>query len=139
MKVSSCGVILTDGEVLLSIIPWGKKTQRDIPKGRADPGERPVDTAIREAREETGLVLSEDELIDLGSFEYTEFKDLHVFLCYREKLPSLSLFTCESYFMNEFGKDVPEAVGYEYLQFTDSKFYFKLQRILRDVKKGLTT
>jgi len=137
MKVISCGVILTDGEVLLSIIPWGKRTQRDLPKGRMDSGEHPIETALREVQEETGLLLEADDLIDLGSFDYTEFKELHLFLCYKEHLPETRTLSCESYFRNEFGKDVPEAVGFEYLPFTDTKFYFKLQKILKDIKKGL--
>ncbi len=60
-------VIVDDGRVLVL-----RRTDRDewvLPKGHLEPGERPEDAALREAREETGL---EVRLVaPLGS---TEFK-----------------------------------------------------------------
>lgn len=76
----------------------------DVPKGRLDPGEEPLEGAKRELTEETGLSwvdvrrgsvgeLQQTELVckfsgarypivkfrDLGQHEYTKRKDLHLF------------------------------------------------------------
>ncbi len=47
--------------------PWG------IPKGAPDAGETLEQTAVRETREETGIVL-EGPLVDLGHVDYTRSK-----------------------------------------------------------------
>ncbi len=137
MKDISCGVVITNGSLLLSIVPWGKKHQRDIPKGHVEKGEEYVTTAVREVFEETGLQLNPEELDDLGHFEYTHYKDLHLFLYETEALPSISQMKCSSSFTNELGQDVLEAVGFEYLSFHDPKFYPKLQPILRSIGEAL--
>lgn len=133
MKDISCGVIITDGSVLLSIIPWGKKHNRDLPKGHVEKGESYKETALREVYEETGLRLPSEELEELGHFEYTNYKDLHLFLYKTTKLPELASLHCNSQFTNQFGQVVPEATGFEYLSFRESKFYPKLQPILRSI------
>jgi predicted NUDIX family NTP pyrophosphohydrolase len=53
--------------------PWG------IPKGAPDPGESLEETARRETREETGLVV-DGPLVDLGFVDYTRSKKrVHAF------------------------------------------------------------
>ncbi len=64
---SAGAVIVVDGRVLVL-----RRSDRDewvLPKGHLEPGERPEDAALREAREETGLDVR--LLAPLGS---TEFK-----------------------------------------------------------------
>lgn len=75
----SCGVIVMDrrGRVLLAHAT--ETTHWDIPKGQGDPDEAPVDAALRELREETGIVLAPERLKDLGRFVYRRDKDLHLF------------------------------------------------------------
>ena len=129
-KSVSCGVIITDKKVVLALQPYGKKKKRDLPKGRQEPGESYIQAAIREAREETSLNLKGELLIDIGHFNYTQEKDVHLFLCIMENLPEISSLKCESTFMNDYGKEVPEAVAFEYVSFRDPRFYTGLQPIL---------
>ncbi|MGI4982337.1 MAG: NUDIX hydrolase [Janthinobacterium lividum] len=78
-KPFSAGVVLFNerGEILLC---HATETRHwDIPKGMGDPGETPRETALREMREETGIVLAAARLSDLGKFDYRPDKGLHLF------------------------------------------------------------
>jgi len=130
----SCGVIVTDGKQLLAIQPWGKKNRLDIPKGHIDPGETEVQCAARELFEETYLTIDEKLLKPLGTFPYSASKNLSLFLYRTQSLPAISMLKCTSYFTNPYGKDVPEAVGFEYASFEDSRFYESLKPLLRKVQ-----
>lgn len=44
------------------------ETCPEIPKGGIDAGETPEQAAVRELKEETGLIISESDLIELGHF-----------------------------------------------------------------------
>lgn len=139
MKKTSCGVILTDmkGDRLLSIVPWGHKQSLDIPKGPLEEGEYPVSCALRELREETGIVLRASELTDLGVFTYTAEKRLRLFLYRTNKLPDVAELKCISMMSNPISPEmppVPEAVGFELAFFEDPRFYKSLQPVLRRVK-----
>src|SRR5512139_1313623 len=45
--------------------PLGR-TLLELPRGFGDPNETPVDTAVRELREETGVLVGADRLVPLG-------------------------------------------------------------------------
>ena len=47
------GVVINDGKMLLLDRP--QRNEMRLPKGHIEPGEEPVETALREVREETGL------------------------------------------------------------------------------------
>ena len=78
-RTVSCGVIVLDpnGRVLLAHAT--ETSHWDIPKGQGEPGETPMEAALRELREETGIVLAPERLVDLGQFAYRPDKDLHLF------------------------------------------------------------
>ena len=141
--VTSAGVIITDGENILGCIPFGrgKKIENglDIPKGHIEEGESPLDAAIRECREETGIVFNPSRLEDLGLFNYKPQKNLHVFLA-KMPMPEVSSLKCTSY-MDMYGKKVPEMIGYKIVPLTEiSKFFFKdLVKILLGVLDTTTS
>lgn len=94
-KPTSCGVIITDGKVILLGHSTGNR-HWDIPKGSMDGGETVIETALRELEEETSIVLTSDEISDLGHHEYTPRKDLHLFLYKTDALPPIQDIVCTS-------------------------------------------
>ena len=134
---TSCGLILTDKTKLLALIPWGRKSSLDIPKGLLEEGEDLKACVIREVYEETGLGISNYPLKDLGVFKYQSDKQLHIFMLITKKLPSIKSMRCKSKFKNQWGVLVPEVIGYEYVLFDEPRFFKSLQPILSAVKKTL--
>ena len=55
LKETSYGGVVVRGDEVLVITPIGKRRVTGLPKGGANPGERPEETAAREVREETGV------------------------------------------------------------------------------------
>jgi 8-oxo-dGTP pyrophosphatase MutT (NUDIX family) len=78
-RVLSCGVIVLDRDGRVLLAHATETTHWDIPKGQGEPGEAPIDAALRELVEETGIVLAPERLKDLGRFLYRRDKDLHLF------------------------------------------------------------
>lgn len=75
-----------DGRLeLLTIVPRGTRFL-GLPKGGANPGERPEETATREVREETGTTVTVVEPLGQVSYWYRPrgrrtHKTVHFFLC----------------------------------------------------------
>lgn len=138
---TSCGVIITDGKKLLAVVPWGKPSSRDIPKGELDDtDEYAVSCAVRELREETGIVLRASALQPLGVFNYTTEKKLQLFLHRVSRLPDISKCRCTSLMSNPIHKGlkpVPEVVGYELIEFSDPRFYKSLKPVLQQIQNML--
>jgi len=112
----SCGLVLLneDGDVLLA---HATETRHwDIPKGAAEPGESCRDTALRETREETGLVLDSHALIELGRFPFRRDKELHLFATrLRRADVALDTLTCTSMFNSyHTGRLIPEMDAYRW-------------------------
>ncbi|MFT0733562.1 NUDIX domain-containing protein [Ralstonia wenshanensis] len=112
----SCGLVLLneDGDVLLA---HATETHHwDIPKGAPDPGENDRDAALRETREETGLVLDSHALIELGRFPYRRDKELHLFATrLRRAEVALDTLTCTSMFNSyHTGRLIPEMDAYRW-------------------------
>lgn len=104
---TTCGVIITDGIKMLICHPTNGKFW-DIPKGRLDPGEEVRDCAVRELREETGLICSvPNDLVDLGLHDYKATKRLHLFRWDVPEMPDPSVLVCTSHF-DWYGKSLPE-------------------------------
>lgn len=112
----SCGVLVVDaaGHLLLGHVTHTPRW--DIPKGLQDPGESAVEAAVRELREETGLVVPPDALSDLGRFDYRRDKALHLFrLDVDAELPDLASLACTSTFPHRTtGKPTPEMDAYRW-------------------------
>ena len=104
---TSCGVIVTDGRVLL----LGHATHSprwDIPKGMAEPGESFIAAAARELDEETGLQAPIAALRDLGVHDYLPGKDLALFTWRPATMPVPERLVCRSTFVLPNDKILPE-------------------------------
>jgi putative (di)nucleoside polyphosphate hydrolase len=116
VKALSCGILVFNpqAEVLLchatGTFVW------DIPKGGGDAGESPLETAIRETAEETGLRFAPADLLDLGHFNYRPAKDLHLYAALRDRFDAASCH-CSSRFRDVWGRSRPEMDGYEWTAF----------------------
>jgi len=87
-----------------SLPPW-------VPKGEIDRGEKPLDAAMREFREETGMEPPDSELLDLGQFEQSKRKRIVIWAAEGDLDPSkLESITFELEWPPNSGKkiDVPE-------------------------------
>ena len=116
-KRLSCGVvILNPGRELLLCHVTGQN-HWDLPKGGIDPGETPLQAALRETREEAGLWLDADTLVDLGRFRYTNKKNLHLFATCMPRIDLKDL-RCESRYLDRYsGRQLPEMDGYGWFGF----------------------
>jgi 8-oxo-dGTP pyrophosphatase MutT (NUDIX family) len=118
MKVPdvSCGTLVVDGGGRLLLGHVTHTPRWDIPKGLQDPGETPLAAAMRELREETGLVFSADAFRDLGRFDYRRDKVLHLFrVDVGAMLPDIGHLTCTSMFPHHAtGAPTPEMDGYRW-------------------------
>jgi 8-oxo-dGTP pyrophosphatase MutT (NUDIX family) len=95
---TSCGTLVVNarGQIILGHVSM--TNHWDIPKGRQELGELPLQAAMRELWEETGLQLSEDFFEEIGNFAYRPGKRLHLYKAYVaaaiEDLGGLRCCTC---------------------------------------------
>lgn len=74
----------------------------DIPKGHIEAGESPLEAAKRELKEETGIVLPDDqEIYEIGHVHYNSSKGLHLFST--ELDVDLNSLHCDSTFVDSYG------------------------------------
>lgn len=113
MKLS-CGFLIRDRKTkkFLGCLPTGtrkaEKNCYDIPKGCIeDERENYIDCALRELKEETGLVQSDLYNISRwGLLKYLKWKNLYLF--YAEADIDLNKLKCTSMFVDKDGKEKPE-------------------------------
>lgn len=134
MKIKyTAGVIITDRTKFLACLPFMNKDvigKYDLPKGRPNDGELPSETAVREVREETGIVLDEKQLVFLGHFTYNREKDLKLYLYVMQSLPELSELVCTSMVSMENKEPFPEVKAYKYLSKTEIDYLFVKQAVI---------
>ncbi len=118
---TSCGVLIVNefNEIFVGHSTGNKFF--DIPKGMLDEGEIPIDCAIRECQEETSIILTKEELKDLGLFKYNKEKNLHLF--FTEVMKSsidLNSLVCTSMFEHYYTKKlVPEVDSFKWIGFNE--------------------
>ena len=114
----SCGiVVVTPARELLLCHVTGQR-HWDLPKGGIHAGETPREAALRETVEETSLVFAPDALVDLGRFEYTAKKDLHLFAAVSAALDPQTL-SCASHFVERgSARMLPEMDGFGWFAFS---------------------
>jgi len=89
----------------------------DLPKGGIHANETPLQAALRETVEETGLALSPADALDLGRLAYTAKKDLHLFAFLSERFDT-RLLRCDSVFIERVsGRPRPEMDGFGWFDF----------------------
>ncbi|MGI4720544.1 MAG: NUDIX hydrolase [Janthinobacterium lividum] len=112
----SCGTLVVNPRRELLLCHVTGTARWDIPKGLRDPGETELEAALRELREETGLLFEPGALRELGPFAYRRDKRLHLFMarCGPE-LDSLDHLHCSTTFPHHVtGRPLPEMDGYRW-------------------------
>jgi len=146
MKAISCGVIIIDTNTnkLLACHPSRHSYADgnwDIPKGHVEHYEEHIDTALRELWEESGIILKREDLFDCGMFEYTKYKDLHVYVA--KTSVDLSKLYCSTYFKTD-GIEVKEVDNYKLIDYMSVDTYYKSLRpivkfcLMEYIKSGNT-
>lgn len=112
----SCGVLVVNPAGKLLLCHVTNTAHWDIPKGMQDPGEGTLETAMRELREEAGLVFDAERFIDLGGYAYRPDKRLHLYMVRAgEDLGSLEALACTSFFPHPAtGRPTPETDGFRW-------------------------
>ena len=113
----SCGVLILNPQCELLLCHVTGQNHWDLPKGGIDVGETPLQAALRETVEETGLQLAADTLVDLGRFKYTAKKNLHLFATHMPRF-ALAGLRCDTHYLEaRSGRQLPEMDGYGWFEF----------------------
>ena len=135
---TSCGVVIVDPARNVFVCRATGKPRWDLPKGLPEAGEPALDAAVREAREEAGLVLEPERLADLGVFAYLPAKRLHLYgLRVGAAAFDLAACRCRSTFIHRTtGRPCPEVNGYGWQPLDDLEGWCgpNLARVLRAVE-----
>jgi len=116
MKKLSCGILLLNPQAELLLCHATGQATWDLPKGGGEPGETPLHTAVRETEEETGLLVPEAALTDLGRQPYTARKDLHLFALLVQPVDTAHC-VCRSLFRSPHGVLLPEMDAFAWVPF----------------------
>lgn len=134
----TCGVLVTDGTRVL--IGHATRTPRwDIPKGLADPGEDHAGAAVRELREETGLLVPPGDLHPLGLHPYLRNKDLVLFAWHPPAMPDPATLSCASLVTRPGHAPFPELDRFAVLPWDEAMSHLtpNLARVLAPLRPDL--
>ncbi|MES2148393.1 MAG: NUDIX hydrolase [Pseudomonadota bacterium] len=112
----SCGTLVVNREGQLLLCHVTDTAHWDIPKGMQDAGETTLEAAMRELREEAGVVFEAGRFEDLGQFDYRRDKRLHLYRVQAgDDLGALEQLACTSFYAHHVtGAPTPEADGYRW-------------------------
>ncbi len=116
MKRISCGIVVVNPARELLLCHATGTSHWDIPKGGMDPGETPLETALRETREESGLLFDRGDVVELGGFRYRRSKSLHLFATLTERFDA-GRCRCTSHYVDGWGRRRPEMDGFAWTSF----------------------
>lgn len=116
-KRLSCGVVIVNPHRELLLCHVTGHDHWDLPKGGRNPGETPLQAALRETTEETGLHLAPRALLELGRFAFSAKSDLHLYATLMPRIDVAGLF-CDSHFhVRGSDRHLPEMDGYAWFSF----------------------
>ena len=69
MEVKSCGFLILRGQPVREFLLMRHADRWDLPKGHVDAGETEMQCALRELREETGILATDIDILDGFRFE----------------------------------------------------------------------
>lgn len=112
----SCGTLVVDAAHRLLLGHVTHTPRWDIPKGMQDPGETLLEAAMRELREEAGLVFAPERFVEIGRIDYRRDKALHLYrVDVGDALCALDGLRCTSFFPHRTtGRPTPEMDGYRW-------------------------
>ena len=113
----SCGTVIVTGSRELLLCHVTGQRHWDLPKGGIHDGESPLEAALRETREETGLVIDPAAVLDLGQREYTGKKDLHLFALASPRIDPAQLHCVTCFVERGSGRERPEMDGFGWFAF----------------------
>lgn len=121
MKTLTCGTFITDGKHVLLGHSSGNPFW-DIPKGKIEEGETPIEAAIRECKEEFNYDLDPSNMVDIGKFSYNKKKNIHLFVYVVDEFPDLKDLKCTS-FCNVGETPKLEIDGYRLIKVDDTRHH----------------
>lgn len=116
MKALSSGILVLNPRSELLLCRATGTYAWDIPKGGGQPGEAPMDTALRETAEECGLRFAPQQLLELGRYAYRPTKDLHLYAVLVDGVDAADC-RCSSHFTDLWGRRRPEMDAFEWTAF----------------------
>lgn len=121
MKQSAGTIIVNENlEILMGHVTNSMPEIWDLPKGMVEDNESYIDAAIRECKEEFGINLDKNKLVEIGNCKYNSQKNIWVFMTFVKKDDvDLSSLKCNSMYMDSSSKEHPEIDGYRWMKFSD--------------------